>query len=42
VGTVGDGDVLAGMVTANVGYALPLPVPARDSDFFYATIQYTF
>ena len=28
VGTVGDADVLAGMVTANVGYALPLPVPS--------------
>jgi Alginate export len=29
VGTLGDADVLAGMVTANVGYALPLPVPSR-------------
>ena len=31
VGTVGDADVLAGMVTANVGYALPLPVPAAPT-----------
>lgn len=38
VGTIGGEDILAGMVTANGGYALPLPVPSRVTlNFDYAS-----